>query len=479
MRTHHYYILGGLVLAITAVFSTGFHHWDEHFQVLEFAGWKLGTTPRSALPWEFEARLRPTLQPWLVVALHRALDLAGMADPFRIALLLRLGTAALFLVGMVLLVQGRLRSEALLADPLLRRWYLFLSFLLWPVVYAAVRFSAEGLSMALFLPAFAWVLNGSPQRPITWAAAGLLMGLAFVVRFQVGFMVAGLLAWMVLVRHTGLRQLLPCAAGILLAVCLGVLADRAFYGEWTFTTWNYFNGNILEGKAASFGTDPWWYYFTEVLTQAIPPFSLLYLLPLPIVFLYRPKDAITWTVLPFLLVHVLIGHKELRFLFPMLALLPLLIVTGLGELRERWWPGVTSSRVMRVFAWTFAVVHLLVLAVVMFKPADAQMGLYRTLQRNVTGPITLVHLGEHPYHRVGDIHFYRPPGLVLHDRSIDGPPTGRAPFLFIARDPAALDPGWGASSVVYSTYPAWVERFNVGGWVQRSRNWTVYRVAPP
>ena len=44
--------LGLLLILVAALRSEGFHHPDEHFQVLEFAGAKLGRTPWSALPWE-------------------------------------------------------------------------------------------------------------------------------------------------------------------------------------------------------------------------------------------------------------------------------------------------------------------------------------------------------------------------------------------------------------------------------------------
>ena len=46
---------------ITSVVVINPVHFDEHFQILEFAHARLGLSPVEALPWEFEERIRPTL----------------------------------------------------------------------------------------------------------------------------------------------------------------------------------------------------------------------------------------------------------------------------------------------------------------------------------------------------------------------------------------------------------------------------------
>ncbi|MBK5097796.1 MAG: hypothetical protein JJE01_08435 [Gemmatimonadetes bacterium] len=51
------WLLVALVLNLAAAyFSWGFHQFDEHFQILEFANYKLGNSPASDLPWEFSIR---------------------------------------------------------------------------------------------------------------------------------------------------------------------------------------------------------------------------------------------------------------------------------------------------------------------------------------------------------------------------------------------------------------------------------------
>jgi phosphatidylinositol glycan class B len=104
-------ILGALVLVVTAYFSTGFHHWDEHFQILEFAGYKLGITPAKDLPWEFAARIRPALQPLIVVLSHHLFGLFGSSDPFAITFFLRLLSAALSFTAIMLMLRAFLPGD--------------------------------------------------------------------------------------------------------------------------------------------------------------------------------------------------------------------------------------------------------------------------------------------------------------------------------------------------------------------------------
>ena len=44
------YLAAALVFMLTAWFSTGYNHFDEHFQVIEFAGLKLGLTEKASSP---------------------------------------------------------------------------------------------------------------------------------------------------------------------------------------------------------------------------------------------------------------------------------------------------------------------------------------------------------------------------------------------------------------------------------------------
>ena len=76
-----------LLVHLAAIwFTLGFMQEDEHFQILEFAGLKLGWTQPQLLPWEFASRIRPALQPIMVLATSRFFSLL---NPYIIALIFR------------------------------------------------------------------------------------------------------------------------------------------------------------------------------------------------------------------------------------------------------------------------------------------------------------------------------------------------------------------------------------------------------
>ena len=90
-----FYAIGALVLFITALFSTGYHHFDEHFQILEFASLKLNLAIENDMPWEYAAQMRSALQPFFVVTLYKFVSIVGQVNPFALATFLRLLSAAL------------------------------------------------------------------------------------------------------------------------------------------------------------------------------------------------------------------------------------------------------------------------------------------------------------------------------------------------------------------------------------------------
>src|SRR5258708_10124882 len=85
------------VHAAAAFFNGGFLNADEHYQIIEFAQYKLGRQSLSGLAWEFAVRMRPALQPWLAFGVIRLCRTFDVASPFAIALVLRLLSTVLAL----------------------------------------------------------------------------------------------------------------------------------------------------------------------------------------------------------------------------------------------------------------------------------------------------------------------------------------------------------------------------------------------
>ncbi len=99
------YLTAGLVFLLTAWFSVGFNHFDEHFQIIEFAGLKLGLTEKTNLPWEFDCEMRPALQPFVVFSIYKAAALTGITNPFHISFVVRLLSAMLTFLSIHMVIR--------------------------------------------------------------------------------------------------------------------------------------------------------------------------------------------------------------------------------------------------------------------------------------------------------------------------------------------------------------------------------------
>jgi phosphatidylinositol glycan class B len=121
-------------------------------------------------------------------------------------------------------------------------------------------------------------------------------------------------------------------------VVAGIFTDTWFYGQPVLTSWNYFYINIAKGAASSFGIMDAKNYYQWFLLSSIYPIGILITLSLVITaFKYRGQLLI-WAITPFIVMHFLIPHKELRFLFPIALLLPVLLVQAwqLVRVKNTW-----------------------------------------------------------------------------------------------------------------------------------------------
>ncbi len=369
-------LLAGVLFHLLAAWlSVGFYHPDEHFQILELAGLKLGIDRPSDLPWEYAAEIRSAFQPALAYALISAAKVLGVTDPFDQTLLLRVLSGALSLMASLLLVREYiLRIDSLRAA----RWMLGLSLLLAFLPFFHVRFSSETWASAFMVLGLVVVKQTGGGRLSAGKALlmGVLFGLAFLCRYQIALMVVGVLGWLWVIRREPVRALLPVLLGGLAVLSLGALLDHWLYGHWVFSPWRYLNVNLLGGTAATFGTLPWWGYF-ELLVE--PPgalFGVLIILTFFVFFVLYPRSLLTWASVPFLLTHMLIGHKELRFLLPLASFIGIFVVRVITALDRRgFWPaaGTTRDRLIKWSGIAFLTVNIPALLFMSVRPATFRM----------------------------------------------------------------------------------------------------------
>ncbi|MEI6683539.1 MAG: hypothetical protein WCO44_12960 [Bacteroidota bacterium] len=404
--------------SLTAWYSLGYYHADEHYQVVEFSGIKVGTNVASDLAWEYQARIRPALQPAVCFAIFSACRMFNLEDPYAKAFLLRLITGFFALI----LINYFVKSCSQLVSAKNRRLFFILSFFTWFLPFLNVRFSSETWSGLLLLPVVAIAL----KEHISWqkhGLIGLLLGLSFLFRFQSGIVAISVFLWMIAVKRVPAARLMVMLAGFLLMVAGGTLVDSWFYGSWVFTPWRYFKVNFLEGVADTFGTAPWYYYFYYVFRFAFFPFGIIIILSFFILVLKKPASLLVWVILPFVVIHSCIPHKELRFLFPLVNLVPLMVFLAFQELPVNLRRG-NILKMAYVLLVALFLVNVAALATASLKPADIGRIRITRLIHGIADPgryLLITFGGSNPYQPWGLLaRFYREPHLSSVNLPVSG-----------------------------------------------------------
>ena len=367
MRYERYFFLTALAVYIVAAwFSTGFYHGDEHYQLIEFAAYKMGNVSPEGLAWEFGARVRPAFQPFIAFIIIKLLQVFSIADPYIQAFILRLLTAMMALFS----VRYFTRTCSYMVNPRYHKAYLFLSYFLWFLPFVNVRFASETWSGIMLLNALAVLLNTNLRGNRNYIA-GVLLGLSFLFRYQNAFLAMGIFLWLFLIEKEKILDLLKLLAAAVVVLLLGILLDFWLYGEFTLSAWNYFYVNLVEDVASGYGTESWWNYFYSIFRFGFFPIGIPVILAFLILTIKKPRNVFIWTILPFFVIHSIIAHKELRFLFPVINLVPIILILAYQALKwdiRKW--RVPGRIAIHAVAWILVAINIIGAVTVSLKPAN-------------------------------------------------------------------------------------------------------------
>lgn len=465
---------------ITAIFSLGAYQADEHFQILEFLNYFRGLNPPDAMPWEFHAQMRPWIQPLAFLQVIRVLEFFGVQNPIAQETTLRILVSTLGWLSSLLLAKavtkhfqksGRASSTYPLV--LLGAWFV-------PFMHA--RISSEAVGASLFWIGF--------SIHMLWPAragwVGLLMGLAFYTRFQIGIMIGAWWIWEWFWQPRGSPLEKKVLWTFFAAVALGVVCDRIGYGSWVLSPLHYFQQNLMEGKLAGFGRLPWWVFF-KFMILSLPPLSLVavVLAGWGIWRAVKSRDPLLMRLLvitiPFFVVHSMLAWKELRFLFPILPALLVFAVVA-GQQAASVWGGRGWFR----FAVNAGVVlNFCALIVFAMKPAFHRVPLFRELLKLEGNAVMLTFDGSgDPYGGPGQglsYRFYQNPRLNWTSASsraeLDSVLAAQPAWVYsmMCPPPAELAQRLEQCSMVYQRFPSWMQNFNFNAWMERAPCDRVYR----
>lgn len=468
------------IYALTSWFSVGSHHPDEHYQILEFANYKLGQTPVADLAWEFNETMRPGLQPFIAFVFIQFNHLIGISDPFIISFLLRLVSAifiCLVVCQLVLILLPQFKDEQT------QKLFVLSSLLLWFLPYINVHFSAENLSTILFLNGLLLLLKDS-KRFTKILLIGFLFALSFYARYQIAFALIGVFIWLLLFKKEKWSTIFIMSLGFLIGVALCHVADRWLYGKWVFSPYEYFIKNLVHDKVSTFGVMPWYYYFTESL-RILHVYGVILLILLFIGIKNKFKSVFFWIFLIFFFGHLAVGHKEFRFLFPMWFPLIYLSFQGLDILfsnpqyNTKWLQGGVTF---------FSFLNVPLLLFILFKPASENISYYKAIYKEAQKePVTLLCKESSIYSEFElKNHFYRHPNVkvIIYNKQteIDSIMTnyqGKAIYIFDKNITYLNEYAGFTKKQIYSNYPDWLFHFNVNNWLSRVNFCTIYQFSKP
>ena len=133
------------------------------------------------------------------------------------------------------------------------------------------------------------------------------------------------------------REALLCG---LSALAISIISDRFYFGIWTFPPYHWLHFNISQDLAVFYGQNRPDYYFTEGI-----PLLLTTYLPFGIIALVSATSLsskfdietanirfqFAFTVLVMISTLSLISHKEVRFIYPLLPILHILLAPHISE----------------------------------------------------------------------------------------------------------------------------------------------------
>jgi len=261
--------------------------------------------------------------------------------------------------------------------------YIFLSYFLWFLPLVNVRFMSESWSGIMLLNAMSVLLNPNIRKHKFYLLGGLL-GLSFLFRYQSALLAFGIFLWLLIIRKERILNLIRLLTSGVAVFALGVFLDIWLYGEFVLTTWNYFYENLVVGGASSYGTEAWWNYFYSIFRFGFFPIGIPIILSFLLLTIKKPWNILIWTILPFFVIHSIIPHKELRFLFPVINLVPILLILAYQEIEPlitKWRrPGKLALRYVLIILFS---INCIGAVTVSLKPSDGGlMTITRYIRQN-------------------------------------------------------------------------------------------------
>ncbi len=454
IRAKRVYLLSSIVFLITAIFSIGFLHPDEQYYTLDFAFFKLGILDHLQT-WELDTKIRPWTLPYLYVLLLAPLKFAGIENPFTLALIARVLSSAISLFTLVKFVS--VFKEKLSHDQ--GKLFTLFTLFFWPIVFMSARTSSDNISTCFLILGISITLKELTKKNLL--LGGLLLGIAFSLRHQTGILSLAFGLWILFAKKMcPITWIKFFASTILIGVLSGIALDSLGYGSFTLTPLNYLNENLIKDKISSFGVSPWWGYFSLILKN-LNIFGLI-LIASTLVYIRKfPKSLESVLVLTFFIFHSMIGHKELRFIYPLLWISTFMLFKL-----------IDFPKYKKSFNILFSL-SLIGTLIISFKPAYTPLKFYKFLyhyQKEERLNLYTFKDRKGNYPEL-EMQVYKRSNLELLKSEI-GPSSNFYTFTTKFSDLEVVNSKYNCIQE-YISYPKWILEFNLFNWRDRSNIWAL------
>ena len=472
---------------LAVFFSEGFHRPDEHLGMLRYVFVKLGSYPIDELSWEYPAKIRNWVQPGFYYIISSTLHFLGVKNPFTITLFLRLFTS---LISLGIFSYFIKQCSIFIKDKVsLNIYYLFaFSFWFFPFIHArttAENFGKTSLTMVLILivkvipkdllesasPKIAYSLkNRKLKVPFHLALLiGFFLGMTVNFRIPLAPIVPASLVWLYLFTDIKLSALSNIILGGILSMAFTTIVDTWGYGELTYSTYSYLFQEFTRDVSSGFGTSPWYYYLKKTLMKGVPPASLFIIIPTFYFWFKKKFHLFTWVSLSIFLLHSAIGHKELRYIFPLVIFIPYFI----AYLTSNFLEYLKNKKVILLINVTFFL-NILFMIISSTKPAYTPIDIYKFLYKNesIEKLYTYNNLQRDKLrvYLKNNIPFVHIQGEQEFQRALKQ--NKKSYFLVEKIKDFDLFESQ-ACEILYSTYPNWfTQKFKKH--LQRSKVWSIY-----
>ncbi|MBM56379.1 MAG: hypothetical protein CMB32_07465 [Euryarchaeota archaeon] len=311
---------------ISAFYSEGYLMHDDHFWVVESsASWADGEDYNNWLPWSQEELGRtptPHYANLFYSSIHylyfEFVEFLGFSNPNQKALILRLIHGLLSLIPLVLAYKISEKIGGI-------KPAIWVGFMMAGLAWTPLLSVHQLVEVTCIIPllAFSWILTKHEWTTKTLVIAGMFLGIATGLRYQVGIMGLGLVAAFAMTSKKGWiwNSIITGISALFFFALTQIPTDIYLWGEPFAQLRAYIEYNL--NSSSEYPQGSIFTYLFVILMMAAPPISFF--------FFYGYLKSVkkyAWLVLPslaFIVFHSLFPNKQERFIIPAL---PYIIIVG-------------------------------------------------------------------------------------------------------------------------------------------------------